>query len=86
MIRIPILPRILTYIHVFHSAVYRGHIARKKVLPQIKQRRKAAVKIQSRIRGHLVRQDVNRRKGKENQSAIMIQKGKLDKKKLDVIW
>ena len=61
---------------VFCFPVYRGHIARKEVIPQIRQRREAALKIQSRVRGHLVRKDVSRKKSKENQSAIMIQKGK----------
>ena len=59
----------------FCFPVYRGHIARKEVIPQIRQRREAALKIQSRVRGHLVRKDVGRKRSKENQSAIMIQKG-----------
>ena len=51
-------------------------MARKKVVPIIKRRHKAAVKIQSHVRGYFVRKSVHRRQSRENDSAIKIQKGK----------
>ena len=50
-------------------------MARKEVIPQIRQRREAALKIQSSVRGHLVRKDVSSKQSNENKSAILIQKG-----------
>ena len=57
-------------------AVLRGHNTRKKVVPIIRHRHKAAVKIQSHVRGYFARKSVHQQQSKEHSSAIMIQKGK----------
>ena len=63
----------LSYFTVF--TVLRGHITRKKVVPVIRHRHEAAVKIQSHVRGHFVRKTVRQQQSKDHNSAVVIQKG-----------